>query len=1155
MRKPKKINHLIENQAIIHANQVSVSFADSCLTYAKLNAKANQLAHYLIQKGLKSGDLVPIVAEKSLNVTIAILAILKAGAAYVPLNGTLSSDKIDAILVDTTARYIFISDPVHRHFKNTSVDIIDIDNLTSCLTGYSEQNVVDINYINDNAYVIYTSGTTGAPKGVVVTHHNLIQTYYSWEKIYTLSSHDNHLQMASMGFDVFTGDWVRALCSGGKLVLCPKEILLKPKQLYALMIRENITIAEFVPAVLRRLLDFLHENHFKLKTFRLLVCGSDQWTVGEYRYTKSFCEPHARVINSYGLTEATIDSTYFEETDKTNALPDTALVPIGKPFPHVKIEIRNEALQSLIPGEVGEICILGEGVASGYLNLPEKTAERFVLDPNNFATMLYRTGDQGYYLSDGNVAFLGRNQTQIKVQGERIELVPIEAVISQHPKIKQAILVPEMINNKISLNCFVVLTNNTLTYEELIQYLKRYHIQHHYLLKKLCVVNEIALTENGKVDRKTISSKLVREIIPQNILNEKIPAPLEAQILNIWCQILGENRINLDDRFYEVGGSSLSFIAMLEKVNQQFNLQLKADIKTTTVRTLASDINLLNKLTFKAEKPAHRIAVIGGGPAAVSFCIQFYEEFKAQMLAGHIEIWVFEKGDTIGPGLPYSAKENCYILNLPKEVMEPVFGKKGFFTAWLKAMPDVSQDTAFPPRHYFGKYLAYVAQRVKSDASSIGITIKYFTNTEITDVHKVESDQFQLMANSKSCVVDQVVLCTGHMPATIYSEFIGKKGYYHNPWRQSAYEINPNEDVAIVGTRLTAIDVASRLQHNFHRGKIFMFSRSGLLPAVLSREVPLYTLRHLTLNNFYHLTKSGLNSLGLPDLMELFWKEINDAEKHPYSFGSIVKSYRDMSPREWLDTQIHRAEVGPKPWQQVLFSLYPIIPNIWSMLNLADQKIFLNTYYSTYMTYLAAFPLENAYKMRRLLQSGQLEIQGDLIGIHYENNQFMVRAGDSKVIATKHLYNATGPGYDATKMPIYKRMVERGVVCKHPLGGVDVDPQTLQVLDRKGNPQKKMFAVGELTRGTCLATTDMTRLAFQTGKVSVGMVNNLRGQATSTHQFFSGSLLQKNSLHTRTELKENVKGNNFPKKSCITETRNSRVVQIKNCISLIKLYR
>lgn len=1072
MSKITKINKLFEKQAELYPNKIAIIYEDKKITYAELNGMANQLAHVMVNQGVKEGDLVPLFVEKNIETFIAILTILKTGAAFYLFNPEQLEKSPYPILETIQAKHIVSQSNLLSHFKDYSGSIINLTNLSHTLSGVSEKLVPKIE-VNDNdlAYGILTSGTTGNPKYVVITHQNLLDTYYSWESVYNLSSTDVHLQMAALGFDVFVGDWVRALCSGAQLILCSKETLLQPRELYNLIRKHQISCAEFVPATLRGLLNYSEKEQLKLETFRLLLCGSDQWSMDEYRRVKSLCSPKARVINSYGLSETTIDSTYFEED--AVVLPSTSIVPAGKPFPHVKIYLLDDHGKQVPDGEEGEIYIGGSGVGS-YLNQSQISIERFFPDPYISTQKIYKTGDKGRFLSDGNLEFLGRNQLHIKYDGKRVELSIIESLLNQHQGVNQALVIPEITQaGKALLNCFIDLSDQAIDYNELRKYLND-ALSNFTVPTKFYVVKKIALTVNGKLDRKIASQVVLRELTPELI---QPTTPLEVELVKIWRELLQIEEIGLQNNFYDLGGSSLLFIQMIEEVNKRLRISLHPSLSIKTIKELSKAVNAL-----KQELPleeTNRIAIIGGGPAAISLCWQLFTEIKFSKLNKALEIIVFEKNKDIGLGLPYAQKEASYILNLPKDNMEAIPNTSGEFSAWLKSnYPKYADKGEFPPRYTFGQYLNYLAKKFQEEAGRSKIKVSYLTSTTVLNISAFDDNSSLLVHSTEGKLkAEYVILCTGHMPSHTYREYIGKPGYCHNPWNSDDFlEIKRNESVGILGTRLTAIDIAAKLSSQNHHGPITMFSRSGLLPTVLAKRIPPYQLQYFKLDSFS-------DSIRLSQVLELFFNELSLALNKPCSFDSIIKSYEDVKPLAWINKEIEQAEKGVKPWQQVMFSLYPMIPDIWQRINLRDQKRFILEYNSLFMTYLAGFPLENAHKIKNLLESGQLKVLGGLQHIKKQDGNYILQ-GKNDIAKTKYLFNATGPSYNVRYQPLYTRMLDQGLIRQHALGGIDIKPETLQVFNSQKQLNPRLFAIGELTRGKFLTTTDLASVGRQANKVA-----------------------------------------------------------------------
>ncbi|HEX3993139.1 MAG TPA: amino acid adenylation domain-containing protein, partial [Acetobacteraceae bacterium] len=374
------IHGLFEENCRQNPQAVAVAWGDRRFTYAELNHRVNQLARHLRRKGVEPGQTIGICLERSLDLIVAVLGVLKAGGAYLPLDPDHPKERLEFVLKDAKAALLLTQTSLRSQQVDLGVATLCIDEVAAEIALESAVDPTVPLSGEAPAYVIYTSGSTGEPKGVRITHANILNAYRAWDAEYRLREDvRSHLQMANFAFDVFTGDLVRALCSGAKLVLCPRDFLADPEQLYELMEREEVDAAEFVPVVLRGVMKFLESSGKWLDFMRLLVVGSDTWYVKEHEALKMYVGADTRVINSYGLTEATIDSSYFE--GDASELPPDGVTPIGKPFPNTQMYVLNQRLRQLPVGVWGELHIGGPGVAHGYLNRDELTAEKFVANP------------------------------------------------------------------------------------------------------------------------------------------------------------------------------------------------------------------------------------------------------------------------------------------------------------------------------------------------------------------------------------------------------------------------------------------------------------------------------------------------------------------------------------------------------------------------------------------------------------------------------------------------------------------------------------------------------------------------------------------------------------------------------------------------------
>jgi amino acid adenylation domain-containing protein len=580
---------LFEAQAEKTPNAVAVVFENQQLTYRELNQQANQLAHYLQKLGVKPEVLVGLYVERSLEMVVGLLAVLKAGGAYVPLDPAYPQERIAFMLSDAQVAIALTQQRLVADLPTNSAQIICLDNL---ITQESTENLSTEVSSENLAYVIYTSGSTGQSKGVMIQHRSLTNSYLAWEEAYQLRTAASYLlQMASFSFDVFTGDLVRALCSGGKLVLCPRDLLLEPAKLYELMLREKIDCAEFVPAVLRNLILYLEQNHKCLDFMRLIICGSDSWYGQEYEKFHQFCGSSTRLINSFGLTEATIDSTYFET--QTIDLSSEQLVPIGSPFANTQIYILDSYFQPVPVGIIGEIYIGGAGLARGYLQRPDLTAEKFI--PNLFSQkpgdILYKTGDLGRYLADGQIELVGRIDNQVKIRGFRIELGEIESVLNQYPGVQaNVVIVREDKPGDQRLVAYIVSKSKPdINTPEVRSFLQE-KLPNYMLPTAFVILDKLPLTPNGKVDRKALPAPNLKNGWEETFFPPRTPT--EQIIADIWADVLSQEQVGIYDNFFELGGHSLLATQVISRLREAFkiDLPLRSLFENPTVKNLVERI-------------------------------------------------------------------------------------------------------------------------------------------------------------------------------------------------------------------------------------------------------------------------------------------------------------------------------------------------------------------------------------------------------------------------------------------------------------------------------------------------------------------------------------------------------------------------------------
>jgi amino acid adenylation domain-containing protein/non-ribosomal peptide synthase protein (TIGR01720 family) len=589
------VHQRIEAMAAEQPEGVAVSSGAESLTYGMLNRRSNALARRLRALGVGPEVRVGICLEKSLEMIIAVLGVLKAGGGYVPLDPAYPQERLAFMFEDARMPVLLTDRAIAGALPAFSGEVVCLDDGWPGKEREDDGDLPNLTSPDGLAYMIYTSGTTGRPKGTMISHRSLLNAYLGWEEAYTLKTiARSHLQMANFAFDVFSGDFVRALCSGGKLVLCPREYLLDGPRLYDLMVREDVTIAEFVPAVLRNLVEHVEREGKDLRFMRVLIAGSDIWYVREYRKFLTFIGPETRLINSFGLTEATIDSTYFEAASLT--LPDQRLVPIGRPFPNTRIYILDRNLQPTPIGVPGEICVAGAGLARVYHGRPELTADRFVPDPfsRRGGERMYRTGDLARFLAGGDVEFLGRMDHQVKVRGFRVELGDIETALGKHPALRDAVVVArgDGLAEKRLVAYVVPASGEAPGGNDLRGFLLE-KLPDYMVPSAFVRMDALPLTPNGKVDRKALPDPDEQVLRDESAPYVAPRSATEEMMSGLWREILKVERIGVHDDFFLLGGHSLLATQLASRVRHAFGVEipLRTIFETPTIESLASAVD------------------------------------------------------------------------------------------------------------------------------------------------------------------------------------------------------------------------------------------------------------------------------------------------------------------------------------------------------------------------------------------------------------------------------------------------------------------------------------------------------------------------------------------------------------------------------------
>ncbi len=613
----------------------AVVFGEERLTYDALNRQANCIAATLGAQGVGPGTLVGITMEKSPELVAAVLGVMKSGAAYVPLDPAYPAERIEFMLADAEPALLLTHRRSSTPLPSTGARILYVEDIAA--DPLTEQDPPTLAGPDDLAYIIYTSGSTGTPKGAMITVGGLASIHRAYEREYRLAELRAHAQMASFSFDVFTGDVIRALLTGAKLVLCPVEVVLDPPSLYALWEREGVDAVELVPATANLLFEYAEREGKLLDFMRFIAIGGEAWRTDRYFQFKALCGPETRLVNSYGLTEATMDSTYFEPASQSELQPGR-FMPIGRPLPGTRVYVLDPHLEPQPIGIPGELCIGGEGVSRGYLNRAELTAERFVASPFVDGERMYRTGDLARWLADGTLEFVGRGDRQLKIRGFRVEPGEIESVLERHPNVRAAAVVDhEAGPGDMRLVAYVEPVGGAPDAGDLRSFVSE-HVPNYMVPSAFVCLEKLPLNPNGKVDRGALPEpEWDRTTVAEQFV--AADSELEAALALVWQELLGVDKIGMNDNFFELGGHSLLAVRLAHEIEQTLGrtCTLAMIFRAGTIRALARELH-----TGGAENKSATILKLqpkGTDPALFCICgVHAYQEL-ADSLAPEVPVY------------------------------------------------------------------------------------------------------------------------------------------------------------------------------------------------------------------------------------------------------------------------------------------------------------------------------------------------------------------------------------------------------------------------------------------------------------------------------------------------------------------------------------
>ncbi len=557
--KNKTIIQLFEEQSKKTPNNIALVFDDKKLTYKELNERANALALYLKKQNVKHGDIVCMLFDKSLEMIISILSVLKLSASYLPIDITYPKDRIDYIINDSHSKIVLttkgITAPLPSSISTLYVDLDNAEIYDNTLSFVSN----DTFSPNDIAYIMYTSGSTGKPKGVMVKNINVVRLVKNTNFI-KFSEHERILQTGSIVFDACTFEIWSALLNGFELYIIKKLELLDVSLFESYLAKNKITILWLTAPLFNQLCE---SNPAMFKDVKYLLTGGDVLSPKHINMVRNSC-PSLTIINGYGPTENTTFSTCFT-IDKTYE----NTIPIGKPIANSTAYVVSSSGSILPIGFAGELWVGGDGVSSGYFNNPDLTNEKFIKNPFGDG-MIYKTGDLVKWLPDGNIDFIGRIDNQVKIRGFRVELNEINNVLSNFNNIKECTtIIRDVQNRKTICSYFTSKDGVNISDKQIKSYLKE-SLPNYMIPTYICQLDKMPLTVNGKIDKKRLP-----EVILENESKTVFPInETQEKLLEVFKSILSSEKISLTDSFFELGGDSLLAIKLILLINEKLKVRI-----------------------------------------------------------------------------------------------------------------------------------------------------------------------------------------------------------------------------------------------------------------------------------------------------------------------------------------------------------------------------------------------------------------------------------------------------------------------------------------------------------------------------------------------------------------------------------------------------
>lgn len=589
-----------EKQAALRPDAIAVVYENQELSYAELNERANRLARMMISEGVGPEQFVALALPRSLEMAVGLLAVLKAGAAYLPLDPDYPADRIAFMLKDAQPAFIMTNTKAANHIppvENVPKIVLDDPELAEKLNTYPAGNPKNKDRTQplsplNTAYVIYTSGSTGVPKGVMIPHQNVTRLFAATEHWFRFSSGDIWTMFHSYAFDFSVWEIWGPLLHGGRLVIVPHHVSRSPEAFLRLLVKEGVTVLNQTPSAFYQFMQAEREQPDlgQALSLRYVIFGGEALELSRLEdWYNRHPENRPQLINMYGITETTVHVSYIELERSMAALRANSLIGCG--IPDLGVYVLDERLQPVPPGVAGELYVSGAGLARGYLGRPGLTSERFIADPfGPPGTRMYRTGDVARLRADGSLDYVGRADHQVKIRGFRIELGEIEAALVQHPQLEDAaVIVREDQPGDKRLAAYVIPSEETFDTAELRRYAAE-RLPDYMVPAAFVTMKELPLTPNGKLDRKALPAP----DFAAAVTGRGPRTPQEEILCDLFMEVLHLPRVGIDDRFFDLGGHSLLAVQLMSRIREALGVELSIGnlFEAPTVAGLAERLEM-----------------------------------------------------------------------------------------------------------------------------------------------------------------------------------------------------------------------------------------------------------------------------------------------------------------------------------------------------------------------------------------------------------------------------------------------------------------------------------------------------------------------------------------------------------------------------------